>query len=725
MTSGAPKPISAVAYAIAYARMGWPVFPLHAALPGGGCTCGQGCGNPGKHPRTKNGLKNATTDDAQIRAWWQQWPDAPVALCTGERSALVVIDIDPRSGGVETWSALVAQHDALPITPCVRTGGGGSHLYFAYPESNGQIKSRSGALGPGVDVKACGGYVVAPPSLHKSGQCYAFRLYASPKDLKPAPIPPWLLALISEKPAPKSRASQPISAPSGDGWLVTAFRAAGWIGDPTATGCVAAKCPWSSSHTSGRDYDSSTVLVPPRAGSSMGWLHCSHAHCQGKTLRDVIDALPQSARDEADVAYPKRHAEPVACSTPAPSCDPQTGEVPSTDWVGALKRNPRDGTITSCLFNACSILAHDDDWAGVLAYDEFIDRAVYLTPPPWLPDTAPAHAQPSIEEHDAARLCAWLHDRWAMKVSEAIAMSSLCVAAHRATINPLRTYLESLRHDGVARVSVWLMSYLGCETSPYTMAIGRRWLIAAVARALSPGCQVDSALILEGPQGSGKSSALRALAGPDWYADNVGDLGDKDSADALRGKWIIELSELSAHKKSDAEAWKSYISRRIDHFRPAYARVTIDRPRSCVFAGSTNLYQYITDETGARRHWAVRVGHIRVDALAADRDQLWAEAVALYRAGEQWWLTAHEQPAQVEAQDDRRIVDPWHETIASWADKQCLDLTTERILDQCLDITTEHRDVRSAQRVGAIMRLLGYESARVSRALRTRLWRRP
>lgn len=156
-----------------YAKNGWPVVPLHTPSGDGGCSCSRGkeCPSPGKHPRTPNGFKDASTDSFQIGEWWEKWPDANIGIVTGAVSGLFVLDVDLRHGGDETLAQMERQYGALPRTAKVRTGGGW-HYYFRHP--GGEV--RSGKLGPGIDLKADGGYVVAPPSLHASGQSYEWEV---------------------------------------------------------------------------------------------------------------------------------------------------------------------------------------------------------------------------------------------------------------------------------------------------------------------------------------------------------------------------------------------------------------------------------------------------------------------------------------------------------------------------------------------------------------------
>lgn len=198
--------------ALRHARAGRGVFPLHnpVTAPDGtlACSCGKrDCGHVGKHPRTKHGFKDATTDETQIREWWRQWPRANLGLPVGASAGLAVIDIDPRHEGDSTLASLEEQHGKLPATVTARTGSGGTHYLFAHP--GGWVKSRT--IAPGIDCKADGGYIVIEPSTHKSGGQYRWEDGRDPWSCQPAPIPNWLLKLVCAEAAPDC----PVSAAPG------------------------------------------------------------------------------------------------------------------------------------------------------------------------------------------------------------------------------------------------------------------------------------------------------------------------------------------------------------------------------------------------------------------------------------------------------------------------------------------------------------------------------
>jgi predicted P-loop ATPase len=283
----------------------------------------------------------------------------------------------------------------------------------------------------------------------------------------------------------------------------------------------------------------------------------------------------------------------------------------------------------------------------VLAFNEFGLGTVVLKPAPW--GVVPKGEWTDHEDRLAAE---WLQ-RQGILVSVDAAGQAVQTAARDHPFHPVRTYLDGLHWDGIERVEGWLTSYLGAEDTEYSRAVGTRWLISAVARVFRPGAKADCCLILEGPQGIRKSTALRTIAG-EYFTDELADLGSKDAAMQTRGVWIIELSELDNLGHAEVARIKAFMSRTTDRFRPPYGMRLIESPRQCVFAGTVNHGTYLRDETGGRRFWPAICGCIHVDALARDRDQLWAEAKVRFESGSVWWL---ETPELVQlAAEHRRLV---------------------------------------------------------------------
>ena len=216
----------------------------------------------------------------------------------------------------------------------------------------------------------------------------------------------------------------------------------------------------------------------------------------------------------------------------------------------------------------------------------------------------------------------------------------LAVAAERA-YHPVKEYLDSLpKWDGISRVDNLLIDYFGATDNSYTKAVIRKTMVAAVARIYRPGTKFDSVLILNGPQGIGKSTFFAKLAG-DWFSDSltITDMKDKSGAEKLQGYWLLELGELAGMRKTDVEIVKSFISRADDKYRASYGVNVESHPRQCVIVGSTNAESgFLRDITGNRRFWPVRIsGNGKKKAWQMTKEevqQIWAETLVLYEKGE-------------------------------------------------------------------------------------------
>jgi predicted P-loop ATPase len=338
------------------------------------------------------------------------------------------------------------------------------------------------------------------------------------------------------------------------------------------------------------------------------------------------------------------------------------------DWRTRLLRNSK-GRIMSCYDNVALFLENSPEWAGVLGYNEFTSAYVVLKPPP---SPVTANIESEIEDHFDVQLLRWLERRGLM-VKPDLVRRVVDVIARQNSYHPVREYLEGLpQWDGMPRIGSWLIDYCGVTSSDvnpnrYAISVGEKFLIAAVKRIFDPGAKVDSVLVLEGRQGIGKSTVPRILAGDQWFSDQLADMGSKDASLQLRGLWIVELSELDVLNRAEMARAKAFLSQQTERFRLPYGRRIIQVPRQCIFMGTTNAESWLKDETGGRRFWPVRCGHIDLEGLRRDRDQLWAEALHQCRAGATWWLDDAEvvQDA-IEEQRARYQADVWQEQIAKW-----------------------------------------------------------
>ena len=685
-----------VSAALVYAGRGWSVFPCFEIGENGNCACTDGpdCGSPGKHPRAPRGFLSATTDTAKIKKWWKRWPRANVGIASG-MSGLLVVDVDPRNDGDNSMRELEQQHGKLPDTVRALTGGGGTHDLFIMPDA-----IRSGKLGLGVDIKAEGGYILAAPSNHMSGTNYQWDCGADPADVEVAPCPKWVIDKLHRKDATEYETGGAVA----DGFLGAAFEAVGWLGRKIDADKSTAECPWEDEHTGGKRHDSSTVIFAPRKGKNTGHWFCSHGHCQGRTLKDVLAVLPESAKAAArkKLGMPEEYVPPAN--------EPE--EIDKTEpWALSLRFN-QEGRLTKDAGNAAILLANVPEWKGCLAYDAFADRISWTRPVPGVPGMRGPVPGDDLQDHHATYVGHWFAKFRNVGFSKNMVQDALESAARENEIHPVRDYLDSLTWDGVPRVGAWLRDYLGAADDDYTSAVGRFWLISAIARIYQPGAQCDHILVLEGGQGSGKSTAVRTLAG-DWYLPNLPDIQSKDAAQVLQGNWIAEIGELDALKGAAGTRIKDFISRNVDTYRPSYGRFTVRRPRTVVFCGTTNESQYLTDATGARRFWPVKTVELKREALIADRSQIWAEAKSLYDAGDDWWPSEDLVAVFSEKQDQRFTEDDWIIPIQEWAEGRT-DFTNADVLEFALKLEPGRWDRAAQTRAGNCLRKLSFQSVRIS-----------
>lgn len=348
-------------------------------------------------------------------------------------------------------------------------------------------------------------------------------------------------------------------------------------------------------------------------------------------------------------------------------------EFADTDWENALELD-KQGRIKDTLDNIVIILRNDDELQSI-AFNRHRDGIDAKDGLPW------EQMKPGWNDSDNAALKVFLSRKYGIYSPTKTKDAILAVAAERA-YHPILEYLDALpAWDEVPRIETLLIDYFGAEDSAYTRAVIRKTMAAAVARIYRPGTKFDSVLILNGPQGIGKSTFFAKLAG-DWFSDSLTltDMKDKSGAEKLQGYWILELSELNGMKKADVETVKSFISRADDKYRASYGVNVESHPRQSIIVGSTNAESgFLRDITGNRRFWPVRItGESSKHPWDIDSEtvqQIWAEALVTYKAGEVLYLRGEEataavseQAAAMESDDREGIIRNYLDTLlpAEW-----------------------------------------------------------
>ena len=371
-------------------------------------------------------------------------------------------------------------------------------------------------------------------------------------------------------------------------------------------------------------------------------------------------------------------------------------DVPGAELIEFGFQRGAMGQCVPCLDGVCRVLEKHSRWAGKIVYDTFLEKVQYIE------DDGTATAW---TDHHTGWLTRWIQAVFELPTlgTERVHEAVLLVAQGQPR-NALKTWLESLQWDGAPRLRDALTRGFGAAENDYTQAVSECWFKSLVARALRPGCKVDTMPVFEGGQGIGKSTAM-AILGGEWFSEMHEDFGSKDFVLSLKGKWLVEVAEMHAFGKTDVDRLKGILSTATDRIRRPYGRMTEEHPRQSVFAGTTNRDDWQQDDTGARRFWPVRCGNIDLDWLRENRGQLFAEAVARFKAGEDWWSVPAAQAA-AEA-DRRRIEDPWGVTISAWLVPR-RDYSTNDILTGACRVETKDLTDRNAKRVSRIMRLLGW-----------------
>jgi predicted P-loop ATPase len=312
-------------------------------------------------------------------------------------------------------------------------------------------------------------------------------------------------------------------------------------------------------------------------------------------------------------------------------------------------------------------------------------------------------------------------DQVGLKLSQSDVDAAVYAVAESRPFHPVREYLDALKWDGLERIC-HVPDLITCAASALNLAILTRWFVSAVARAFQPGCQVDTVLVLQGEQGIKKSSFFSVLGGV-WHADTKMNLESKDCYMALDGVWLYEWGELAGVQKSTGSTVRNFITSRVDTYRRPYDRVPSRVARTSVIVATINPDEFLEDETGKeRRYWPIHVDGIDRDALGEQRDQLWAEAVHLYRAGSQWHLTKEEEDMLKTAHAAHSVADEWAPTVLGYA-KDRNDVTIGAVLGEGFKKPIGQWTKSDEMRIGEILTKAGWKKQKRHGGIR--VWNLP
>lgn len=370
------------------------------------------------------------------------------------------------------------------------------------------------------------------------------------------------------------------------------------------------------------------------------------------------------------------------------------------DWQDYFQRG-KNGQVISNLRN-CSLVVENDPkflnvhWFNDMTRSEVLrnERGVYYL----IDDIYFMHVQQYMQNHHPLRTIGIENVR-----------NSILLNCHEHKFHPVRDELNALKWDNEQRIDTWTIKYLGAADTPYNRKIGRFFIISMMARVYCPGCKCDHMMVLEGDQGIGKSTVCKILFG-EYFSDYLPDISTKDACDHVTKFWGIEIAEMHIFNRSETAALKSFISRTTEQYRPPYGHMEIARQRQCVFMGTTNQELYLKDETGGRRFWPVRCGHIDIDGLKDDRNQLLAEALHCYRKGWAWWPDRDFEANFIKPeQAARQEFDEWQHSIVRnlSAIQDCRRATIEELYRVCLGISDGRCSNSDQQRIAKILKRLG------------------
>lgn len=635
------------------------------------------------------------------------------------KNRYLVIDCDPRHYEKDDkpltrlLTELELPTDIFKQTFTVQTPSGGYHIYFSKPEAFHLVNSLKEF--PGLEFKtkfimACGSFIDKTPKGEPVNKPYKAVLN-SPSNILPCPQA--LLLKLQKKDTPKVTLSGPIEPDN-----------------PSDVFAFTQHCQIVEPAIEGRNGDLRTFQVAC-AGREFGL-------SQEKTLSimlDVFNPRCQPVWDEADLTLKVQNAYEYATRTPQGVKSVQNAftvvEKPTEvkikyqlDQHGRIKKNFFN---LKMFFNFPTVNQSKDQRSvltippigNYLKYDQFSHNIVWAKPAPWFKMNNEWTDEDALEFKDI------LSENLSMDFGVDMIHEVATVCARRRAFHPVREYLNECSWDGIKRIDTWLSRYCGTVDNSYTKFIGRKTLIAAVARVFEPGVKFDHVLVMEGVQGLGKSYMWDALAKP-WFTDAPLHIQDKSAIEVMRGKWIVELAEMDALTKYESQTIKGFLTRTEDRCRMAYDRTTKNFPRQNIFVGSLNpeLNGWLKDKTGNRRYWPIAVSSIDIAELKRVRHELWAEALIEYKKGETLYVAdANMRSLMAQEVEGRMQQDPWFLVIEAHLHTHAeKDYMTDRgilispveLYSRCIGGSPATFRHQEANRMASILQQLGFEKVRLT-----------
>lgn len=698
--------------ALQYAGRGWKVFQLTGF----------------KTPfRDTHGHLDATTDPVILTQWWTKKPWANIGLACGD---LVVFDPDGPEGR-EEFAAMAKLLGGIPKTLVHSTGRPGNRHFIYRSPAGVHVKSHNGPRaikgGPGLDIKAHGGYVVLPPSRsHKTNTVYSVELdhpiaeltpdmvtwiaarkggrrISEPKvpmhpTWAPGPLPPHLAALggdVAERAIAVDRETERpefercvmlLPNSTYDDWYE--IGAAIHDFDPGPEGLALFKRWAFRGGVYGDERDEvdcekkwNVEYKKDRTGKAVitkaSVYGLAKEHLQNRRVAEIIQ--PVVAQQITQFRF-----APLPPQRPWEDLD-DDGNPRGTCMNASIAIQNLGISCRKDVFHEKMLLGGHaiERWAGDLS-----DDAVHMV----------------------RRLIrkAYLFEPGEKNVRDAAVQ--LCLENQ---FNPVTDYLDALTWDQRPRIGRWLTVYLGADDTPLNRETGRLVLVAAVRRAYEPGVKFDQIMVLEGRQGTGKSTALKILAGEDNFSDqHILGQRDREQQEAFTGVWIHEIAELAGMRRADIEAVKQFASRTEDRARPAYGRIRVDIKRKGIFVATTNQEIYLRDDSGNRRFWPVLTGSVDLEALRRDRDQLWAEAAEEEARGGSLFLDARLWAHAGAEQESRVEEDAWHDDVEKYVRKNGSSVSVVEVLTGAILLRTADIGQGEQTRCARILRRIGLERYR-------------